>query len=287
MSVTIAIPVYNAEEYIELAIKSVINQTYTDFELIILDDGSSDKSLEIAKGFKDERIRIISDGENLGLPARLNQVVELAKYEMIARMDADDFIPLDRLEKQVDYLVRNPDVDLVSTSFAYIYGEHIKGISIPNPSTELTIKGILANQHGICHASLLVRKSWYSRNKYDSKMLRVEDYELWLRAYLNNDLNVGYLSETGYYYRSDNTLNCSKFINTYKSGYLVITKHKDYIPNKIKFVYRCDLMLKMFLTRLIFLFNLENKLLSKLNVKDVSIEQKIAFKKLLTFLQQS
>jgi glycosyltransferase involved in cell wall biosynthesis len=275
MSITIAIPVFNADKYLEQAVNSVLKQSHSDFELIILDDGSTDTSLDIANSIDDKRIRVISDGTNLGLPARLNQVVELAKYDLIARMDADDIIPLDRLEKQFEYLSKHPEKDLVSTGLAYIDESQVLCAAIPQCPEKLTFTDMINGSHGICHASLLVRKSWYQRNKYDANMHRVEDYELWLRAYLANDLNVGYLPIIGYYYRSDVTLSLSKFVNTYRGGLIVADKHNLSLNYKIKLRY------KILASKLIFLFGLERRILSKLNGDGVSEDVKLSYQNLL------
>lgn len=278
MSVTIAIPVYNAEKYLFLAMSSVLNQSFTDFELIILDDGSSDKSMEIARSFNDDRIRIISDGKNLGLPARLNQITKLAKFDLIARMDADDIIPLDRIEKQYEYLMSYPQKDLVTMGCAYIDDAHVLGVSIPKQSYNLTFKDMLNGQHGICHASILVRKSWYKRNQYDSEMHRVEDYELWLRAFLKNDLNVGHIQDIGYYYRSDVTLNVDKYVNTFNGGLLVANKHNLSMEYKIKMKF------KIILSKLIFACHLQDKILSKLSYDSKYEKESIEYNYLLNKL---
>jgi len=116
MYISIGIPFFNAEKFLEDAIKSVLVQTFQDWELILVDDGSTDRSLEIARSFVDSRIRIISDGYNRRLPYRLNQIISEAKYDIIARMDADDLMAVDRLEKQIKVLTKNPEIDLVVTS---------------------------------------------------------------------------------------------------------------------------------------------------------------------------
>lgn len=116
MYISIGIPFFNAEKYLEDAIKSVLAQTFQNWELILVDDGSTDRSLEIARSFVDPRIRIISDGSNRRLPYRLNQIINEAKYDIIARMDADDLMAVDRLEKQMKVLNENPEIDLVVTS---------------------------------------------------------------------------------------------------------------------------------------------------------------------------
>ncbi len=218
MKVTVAIPIYNAENHLQDAIQSVLNQTYTNFELLLLDDGSVDRSMSIASGFNDSRIRIISDGINKGLPSRLNEVVELASGDLIARMDADDIIPNDRLKIQVDYLAANPDKDLVSMGMAYFDNDEYFGHFVPhNVDRKLTIDDMKFGRSGICHATLLVRKNWYQRNIYRRSMKRIEDFELWLRTYKDNDLNIGFIDKVGYFYRSDNTLNYKKYLGVYKS----------------------------------------------------------------------
>ncbi|PKG75765.1 glycosyltransferase family 2 protein [Shewanella sp. GutCb] len=275
MSITVAIPIYNAEQYLPLAIQSVLNQSFGDFELILLDDGSTDNSLAIAKSFEDPRIRVISDGHNMGLPARLNQIVELAKFDLIARMDADDIIPDNRLKLQFDYINAHPCKDLVTTGTGYIDGNSYMGQSLPSPPSEVSLPHMIAGQHGICHASLLVRKSWYMRNQYDGSMARVEDYELWIRAFLNNDLKLGYLNVIGYYYRSDNTLNQHKFITSYKGGLLVANKLP--LPFFIKFKFRLKLLAKIVLTFSIFKLGLQRKYFSKMNKSDISKREKKIF----------
>ena len=113
--ISIGIPFYNAEAYLEDAIKSVLAQTFQEWELILVDDGSSDGSLDIAKKYEqlDSRIRVISDGLNKKLPTRLNEIIKEAKFNLIARMDADDLMDIERLEKQYAFLSANPEYDLL------------------------------------------------------------------------------------------------------------------------------------------------------------------------------
>lgn len=114
MPITIGIPFYNAERYLADAIRSIFAQTYQDWELILVDDGSTDASLEIARSVKDKRVRVISDGTNKKLPARLNQIVGEAKYELIARMDSDDMASPRRFDKQLPCF-DDLDIQIVST----------------------------------------------------------------------------------------------------------------------------------------------------------------------------
>jgi glycosyltransferase involved in cell wall biosynthesis len=115
MPISIGIPFYNAEKFLAGAIRSVFAQTYQDWELILIDDGSTDGSLEIARSVNDPRVRVISDGVNKKLPTRLNQIVAEAKYDFIGRMDADDLISPPRFQKQVAVLNKHSEIDLVTT----------------------------------------------------------------------------------------------------------------------------------------------------------------------------
>ena len=109
MKLSVLIPLYNDENYIGYCINSLINQDLPkeDYEVIIMDDGSTDGSLEIAKSVNDSRVRVYSDGKNKKLATRLNEIAQLASYEYIARMDADDIMSSDRLERQIKILDEN------------------------------------------------------------------------------------------------------------------------------------------------------------------------------------
>ena len=117
--ISVLLPVFNAEKYLYDSIKSVLEQTFQDFELIIVNDGSTDNSLEVIKKFTDQRIVLI-DQPNKGLAAALNAGAAFCKGVFIARMDADDICSIDRFQKQADYLTRNPQVSVVSSAVIYI-----------------------------------------------------------------------------------------------------------------------------------------------------------------------
>lgn len=252
MLITIGIPFYNCEAFLAAAIKSVIAQTYENWELILVDDGSNDNSLSVAKSFTDPRIRLISDGKNKKLSARLNQIISEAKGEYIARMDADDMLDPCRLEKQVTILKKNPSIDLVSTGIASISNDNkIRGIRNYH-NVKLSKYDIVAGNIGIVHASILVRKSWYLRNQYKEGII-AEDYELWNRAYFNNDLNCYKISEPLYYYREDGNVTYPKLMSAYKNQISIISQYiKD-----LSFIEFLKINLKMYLKILIvFILNL-------------------------------
>ena len=225
--ISIGIPIYNAEAYLEDAIKSILAQTHELWELILIDDGSTDASLAIAKRFEesDHRIKVIADGINKKLPARLNQLIEEANYDYIARMDADDLIHPDRLAIQLSFLEKNPDYDLVSTgvvsidNFNKVYGcRHVDQIY-----TEFKE---IAAAYPIVHAAVLAKKSWYERNKYNENYPRSEDYDLWCRAISNQDLNLAVLPDLLYYYREEGNLSLSKITRSYKDSFKTYCEYK-------------------------------------------------------------
>ncbi|MGB1216791.1 MAG: glycosyltransferase family 2 protein, partial [Saprospiraceae bacterium] len=132
--VSVIMPVYNGGTYLHTAIQSILHQKFSDFEFIIINDGSSDNSLEIIESFEDKRIKCISFEQNQGIVAALNKGVESSKGKYIARMDADDISHPERLGKQVDFLEKRTEIGIVGTG-AFIFSinknNKIKGHSYP------------------------------------------------------------------------------------------------------------------------------------------------------------
>lgn len=172
--VTIAIPFYNSELFLADAIQSVVNQTHKNWELLLINDGCTDSSPEIAQQYSktDERIKYISDGKNRGLVYRLNESVQVAKGFYYARMDADDIMAIDRIETQVMYLEQHPDVDIVGSSAMIIDDKNniIRSSDMSDIST------------GFIHPTVCGRTDWFRKNKYNEKCHRCQDCELWLRT---------------------------------------------------------------------------------------------------------
>lgn len=211
--ITIRIPFYNAEPFLLDAIRSVFAQTHEDWELILMDDGSSDRSLEIAHSIDDPRVRVFSDGENRRLAARLNEIHALATHDFVARMDADDLMATSRIERQLAFLQSQPDRDLVTTGVCSITDDHVPyGIRVPAEGRVLTPYSVLSGAHGITHAALVGRKSWFHRNPYNPKDHRAQDYKLWVRAARKNDLGVGFIGDPLYYYREEGSMTPEKML---------------------------------------------------------------------------
>lgn len=226
MKVSIAIPFYNAEEYLPDAIRSVFAQTFHDWELILIDDGSTDNSLAIAKSINDSRVRVFSDGNNKKLAARLNEVTDLATHDYILRMDADDLMMPNRIEKQLEILIKN-DVDIVTTGvYSVLNNLEIVGVRGANFKA-VNFKDLLYRKVGITHAALLAKKSWYQRNKYDESLSIAQDLDLWMRTSKKNDLKIISIDEPLYIYREEDNVTKSKLIRAYRNERNMIRKYGE------------------------------------------------------------
>lgn len=213
--VTIAIPFYNAEETILDAVRSVFAQTHENWELLLIDDGSNDKSLELVQGIKDPRVSIYSDGKNLKLAARLNQIVDLAKYDYIARMDADDLMSPDRIEKLMSILI-NENYDLVSCGTYSIKMNNSYNGYRGNYEEKYSFEGILNKSQKFLHAGLIARKSWYQRNRYNEQIPVGQDTHLWLSASKALDFNAKSISDPLYMYREEGNVTVKKLMKAYQ-----------------------------------------------------------------------
>lgn len=226
MKVSVGIPIYNASLYLDDAIKSIMAQTYKNWELILINDGSLDSSLDIAKYYEslDSRIRVISDGENKKLPFRLNQLIYESKGEYIARMDADDVMHPQRLEKQLSFLEENRSYDLVSSGLISIDSQNkVKGFRCVSQLYDNFSKPSLS--YPVVHPSLMARKSWYLRNQYSERYPRAEDFELWTRSIINNDFRMAVLPDLLLYYREGGNLSIVKIINSYNDTKKIYSKY--------------------------------------------------------------
>jgi glycosyltransferase involved in cell wall biosynthesis len=178
--VTVLLPVYNASLFLKEAIESVLAQTFTDFELLIINDGSTDRSEEIILSYSDSRIRYEKNETNLRLIATLNKGIDLAKGEFIARMDADDICMPSRLEKQVAYMDANPDVGVLGTWVHTLGLEKDYQVRFKQGHDEIRFRLFLSNY--IHHPTVLLRRSvLVDHNVKYGDYLHIEDYEMWVR----------------------------------------------------------------------------------------------------------
>jgi glycosyltransferase involved in cell wall biosynthesis len=195
--ISVLMPVYNGEKFVQQAVDSILSQTFDDLEFIIVDDGSTDGSLKIVQSYDDPRIKIVRNDCNIGVARSLNKGLELVKGEYVARMDSDDVSLPRRLEKQVDFLDKNPSYGGISCVTVSIGGEGEKRVDWPADYQTLTfsdIKRRLPKENCIAHPSVMIRTDLLRMHKYNEKIICCEDYDLWLRI-ISESGKIGKLNE--------------------------------------------------------------------------------------------
>ena len=202
--ISVVMPVHNGQKHIEAAIKSVLTQTYQNFEFIIIDDASTDQTLETLRNLNDPRIRLYRNRANLGLTKSLNRGVGYAKGTYIARMDADDISLPHRFDIQVTFLENNPDHALVGSSYYKIddVGQIVTLVEVLTDSSAIR-KG-LKKQNWFGHGSVMMRKrAFIDVGGYDENFEFSQDYDLWIR--LGEKYKLGNIEEPLYCWRSSAT----------------------------------------------------------------------------------
>lgn len=178
--VTVLMSVYNTEEeYLREAIESILNQTYKDFEFLIINDGSTNNAEDVILSYKDNRIRYVLNEQNLRLIASLNKGLDMAQGEYIARFDSDDISRSQRLEKQVKFMDEHPNIGLLGTQYESFPK---KRVSDGLTDSKLIKEALLVSSNQMGHPTVMIRTSVLRehRLKYDKDALHVEDYKLWL-----------------------------------------------------------------------------------------------------------
>lgn len=179
--VSVILSVHNGQAHIVEAVNSILAQSMTDFEFIIIDDGSSDGTKDILATFKDDRIQLVTNSENIGLTRSLNTGLELASGAYIARMDADDIALPQRLEFQTAYLDAHEDVVLLGTAYES-FTESTSHTVVPFCDNDRMAAQLLFNPP-LAHPSAMMRTSFLHRNglQYDTSLLQAQDFDLWSR----------------------------------------------------------------------------------------------------------
>jgi glycosyltransferase involved in cell wall biosynthesis len=185
--ITVLMPVYNCELYINEAIDSILNQTFTDFEFLIIDDASTDETVAIIETYKDSRIILLQKPENTGYINSLNYGIKLAKGKYIARMDGDDFSHLQRFEKQVAFLEANEKVILCSGWYSLMDSGIIRKL----PESHETIKLAFLRGNCMAHPLVMIRKEVLDKLDvvYDVSKEPSEDYDLFVRLAFLGELH--------------------------------------------------------------------------------------------------
>lgn len=182
-TVSVLLPVYNAGRYLREAIDSVLGQSFSDFELLVLDDGSTDDSANVIRSYSDPRLRHLPNDRNRGLIYTLNRGIELAQGTYIARMDADDVCLPERFAQQVTFLEQN-EVALVATTLEMM---DERGAPLPPWRDDRasvspdSIREQLLRANCIAHPSVMGRADIFRRYRYQEDQTEAEDYDLWLR----------------------------------------------------------------------------------------------------------
>ncbi|MFX0022555.1 MAG: glycosyltransferase family 2 protein [Candidatus Hermodarchaeota archaeon] len=180
--VTVLMPIYNGETYLNEAIESILNQKYQDFEFLIIDDGSKDRTQQIINSFEDPRIRLIFNEKNIGLSRSLNKGIYLSRGQYIARMDCDDISFPERLLKQVDFMDNHPEVGICGTWVELIGTK--TGIVWKYPTEHDEIRISMVFSSAIAHPSVIMRtKKLKEYNlRYNPDFQIAQDYEFWQRC---------------------------------------------------------------------------------------------------------
>lgn len=181
-------PVYNGASFLNVSIESILNQTLKDFEFLIINDGSTDNSVQIIDSYSDPRIRLINNPANAGWVKVLNQGMGLAKGDYIVRMDCDDVSLPGRLEKQVDFMDQHPEIGISGTWYTTFGGQFR---TVRNPTDPKFLKCILFFGNPLGHPTVIMRRESMDRYglNYDATYPHSEDYELWSRAIMHFELS--------------------------------------------------------------------------------------------------
>lgn len=201
---------YNAAPWLEDALRSVLAQSFGDWELLVVDDGSSDASAAIAGQLRDPRVRVLADGVHRGLAARLNQIAARARAPYVARMDADDMMHPERLQRQMEFLEAHPEVDGVGCGLAVLdrRGRPCGLRLLPTEHADICrhpLKGI-----GMVHASFVARTEWLRRHPYDERLRHCEDWGLWFSSYAES--RFANLDQPLYFYRDMSSFRLGKYV---------------------------------------------------------------------------
>lgn len=212
MSVSIILPVKNAEKYIQDCIVSILMQTHIDFELLVIDD-SEDKTINIIKSYSDKRIKYVYFEGNIS--QKINYGIKISKYDLIARIDADDFIDREKIEKQVDFLIKNPEIDIVGTNYYLIDSKSKIIMEKIYPEKNEDIKFLMPVITSVLHSTIMFKKKIVvGIGGYNEDLNYAEDTELFIRL-----------------------LDSAKFHNIQEYLYFYRINHKKFDENNVSIAY--------------------------------------------------
>jgi len=279
-TIGIGIPFYNAEKYLDFAIRSVINQSFTDWVLYLVDDGSTDNSLRIAQKYiGDKRIKVFSDAQNRGLVYRLNQITSLLDTRYLVRMDADDIMHPERLKVQLEFLEKNTKIDVVgSWAYSIDVDNRIHGL-LKNSIIPRSLKEVIGHLCFI-HPSVMGKRSWFVNNPYSDLYPRLEDMELWCRTIdFSSFMNI---PQPLLFYREVGMPYLSKYLKSMKGERFLISK-KIHTADKIWLIFRN--YVKCVAYTLLSAFRIQDVLIKRRSFNIMEKEQKTATEVLLSAIK--
>jgi len=246
--ISVIMSVYNSEKYLVRAIESILYQTFPDFEFIVIDDGSTDRSLEIMQAYakQDDRLRIIVNENNQGLARSLNIGIANAKGEFIARMDADDISFPDRLQKQLSFLLAHPEIMILGGSQVFIDhdGKETYALSFSNQQSVLRWNMLLGNGLIVSHPTVMIRREFLITIGGYSDLKAAQDFEIWTRLFNEKVLPIRNLDDVILYYRKHSQTITSSNRSLQEETAVKIRRQKiEYlldhaIPEQVIFAYR-------------------------------------------------
>ncbi|MFZ2803655.1 MAG: glycosyltransferase [Patescibacteria group bacterium] len=199
--VSVVMSVHDGQAYLREAIDSILMQTEKDLELIIIDDASTDGTVEIIRSYVDPRIRFLQNEKQAGLAASVNRGIREARAPYIARMDADDISQPDRLERQLAFLATHPEVSVVGSRATMVdeHGKHVRDYRVPLTHGGIRWRALFANP--LVHPSIMARTDVLRANPYDESYPNSQDYALWSTLLFEKDIRFANLPEKLLHYR--------------------------------------------------------------------------------------
>jgi glycosyltransferase involved in cell wall biosynthesis len=190
---------YNNERTIERSVRSILCQTFKNFEFLILDDGSQDKSFDIVSSIMDDRLKIFRNISNMGLSFSLNRLLSESSFEYVARMDADDYSLRNRLENQLNFLRVNKNISVLGTSLIKISNKKFSTIKVPTDNDSIRARMLFSNS--IFHPTVIYKKSVVvSAGGYFHQYRRSQDYDLWMRLMSDKSVKFANIQNPYLYY---------------------------------------------------------------------------------------
>jgi len=237
MLITVLMSVYNGEKYLRKSIHSVLTQSYKDFEFIIVDDCSSDKTIEIIKSFNDSRIKLLRNDSNLGLSESLNKGIKHSLGKYIARHDDDDISHINRLQNQLNFMEISDNVDAVFCRYKLFdrLGNIYNSESSFYNDESAIVEALQNKTNPLAHGSAMIRSdSLINLGGYNNKFIFGQDYELWTRM-LNEKKSIIMVNHVGYYHRV--SFNCDK--KKWQERFAILVDKREQI-GEVEFLRRVD-----------------------------------------------